>query len=93
MIGPVAEESFKADTPAKYLPVILVSMKLISGAELISNKEFLVSGLAWEKRCFLDQNQNDLEKAVQKVVDNMLSELKEKYQKADVKPAFFIANI
>ena len=68
-------------------------MKLISGAELISNKEFLVSGLAWEKRCFLDQDQNDLEKAVQKVVDNMLSELKEKYQKADVKPAFFIANI
>jgi len=93
MLGPAAEQSLLPNTPAKYLPVIFLSMQLSTGAELIANKNFLVSGLIWEKQGYVDANQKNLNVSLEKAIELMLNELKKNYEETDVKPDFFVINI
>jgi len=86
MIGPIAN----GEAPAKYFPVVFVSMKLKTGSQLIADPQFQVIGQIWEKIEYIDGNSAKLNDQVIKAVDDCLSELKTNYQKSEIKPVFQI---
>jgi hypothetical protein len=84
--------------PDAKLPVITVRMKLKAQSQLTSNPAYPITGIAFQKHVLVDGLTKDLGK-VQKVVREMLEELKSKYDHCGGEvngrpvPTFYVATV
>ncbi len=89
--GKVEAEDPKTFGKAKYLPVVMISMQLLTKATLAANQEYAIFGLAWEQTRYVDQNSPQLNEQIENNLSWMLKELQEKYIGTSIVPNFSIS--
>lgn len=91
LIGPIADAStVNINEPVTYFPVTQVSMQLLTGAELISNRSYGVFGLVWEETSYVNRSTKQIDKQVEAALKSMLEKLQSKYSQAKISPHFYI---
>lgn len=95
-IGNIAEEGVDKNAPAKYLPVIWISLQISEGVEILKNQSRLPCKI-WRKDYYVEQSetQNETTAKTNQIVKMLIDEFRQDYQSANPsgeKPVFFVKN-
>lgn len=89
----IAEDSFQEDVAWKSFPILQLSMQLRADSSLCKDKKLKALAAIWQGDRFIDLKQDNLNVAIEKNIDQMLTELKMHYEKVKVHPTFCLTGL